>query len=221
MLKKMGLYKYSHKAADEKAVARSQVHDVNASYKDMSQVLAAIMHKPVKTAIRILEEAISMKKAIPYKRFAKGIGHRSELGGKKGRYPKKEAKIVMDMLKNAIANAEFKGFDKESLYIKAASSHKQNKLMRYRRYWAGGVIIGYGKQSYASKYVTCWAELTLAQSAKGKKKSEAKNVKATDKKVETKTAIAKSEKAAVSEKTVEQTVEKPTESKTTEKIEIK
>ncbi len=182
----MGLYKYSHKEADEKQLARAQMHDVNASYKDFTQVLAAIKNKNIADATQILTETISMKKAIPYVRFAKGIGHRSELGGKKGRYPKKEAKLTLALLQNAVANAENKGLDKNSLYIKAASAHKQNALMRYRKYWASGVILGYGKQSVASKYVTCWVEITLAekhtktktapvQSAKEKIKSAAKN----------------------------------------------
>ncbi len=107
----MGLYSYSHKVVDEKQVARAQVHDVNASYKDMSQIFGAIKHKDIKSAMQILEDAIAMKKAIPYRKFATNLGHRGELGGKKGRYPKKECKIVVDLLKNAVANAENKGLN--------------------------------------------------------------------------------------------------------------
>ena len=169
----MGLYRYSHKVADEKQVARAQVHDVNASHKDLSQVLGAIRNKTVKAAEVILDEAISMKKAIPYKKFATALGHRGELGGKRGRYPVKEAKVALGLLKNAVANAESKGLDRDSLYIKAASAYKQNKMMRYRKYWASGIIIGYGRQSFASKYVTCWAEITLAEK-RGKEKKTAK-----------------------------------------------
>ncbi|MFH1247483.1 MAG: 50S ribosomal protein L22, partial [Candidatus Micrarchaeota archaeon] len=154
----MGLYSYSIKApaADEKKIARAQVHDVNASHKDLSQVLGAIKYKPITLALQILEDAISMKKAIPYRKFATRLGHRSELGGKKGRYPKKEAKVARELLKNAIANAEAKGLDREKLVVAGGVSHKQNLFMRHRKYWASGIIIGYGRQSLASKYVTCW-----------------------------------------------------------------
>ena len=170
----MGLYKYSHKTADEKQVARAQLHDLNASYKDLSQVLAAITKKTIKQAEEILQDAIAKKMPIHYRKFAKNLGHRSELGGKKGRYPVKEAKFALQLLKNAIANANSKGLNRDNLYVAAVAAHKQNQLMRYRKYWASGIIIGYGKQSFASKYVTCWAEITLAEKLNTAGKTEKK-----------------------------------------------
>lgn len=180
----MGLYKYAFKVQDEKRVGRAQVHDVNASHKDLSQVLGAIKHKTIAQALKILGEAISKTKAIPYKKFAKRLGHRGELGGKKGRYPIKEAKIALELLKNAIANAEAKGMDKSNLVVTNAAAWKQNVFMRYRKYWASGIIIGYGRQAYASRYVTCRAEITLIES---KPKEEKKTVKAVEKPKGTKT----------------------------------
>ncbi len=173
----MGLYQYSFKVQEEKKAARAQVHDVNASYKDLTQVMAAIRKKPVKKALAILDAAIARKTAIPYKRFAKHLGHRSELKGKKGRYPVKEAKIALQLLKNALANADSKGLDKERLFVASSAAYKQNVLMRYRRYWAGGTVIGYGRQSYASKYTTCWAELTLMEKKAVKKRRKKKTTK--------------------------------------------
>lgn len=179
----MGLYNYSLKVADEKRAARAQVHDVNASHKDLSQVLGAIKHKTIAQAVKILEEAISQTKAIPYKKFGTRLGHRSELGGKKGRYPVKEAKICLELLKNVVANAESKGLAKENLVVSGGVSHKQNLFMRQRKYWASGIIIGYGRQSYASKYVTCWAEIAVVEKQPSKKKTTEK----TPTKLETKT----------------------------------
>lgn len=189
----MGLYKYSLKVADEKKTARAQVHDVNASYKDLTQVLAAIRHKNVAQATQVLEDAISKLKAIPYTRHATRLGHRSELGGHKGRYPIKEAKIALALLKNGVANAEGKGLDKGALVVKGASAYKQNQFMRHRKYWASGVIIGYGRQSYASKYVTCWAEITLVEKEKAvpKKTAVEKTVEKTGKKIGGKTEATK------------------------------
>ncbi len=167
----MGLYNYSLKVADEKHAGRAQVHDVNASHKDLSQVLGAIKHKSIAQAMKILDEAISQTKAIPYKKFGTRLGHRSELGGKKGRYPVKEAKIAVELLKNAVANAEAKGLSKENLVVSGGVAHKQNLFMRQRKYWASGIIIGYGRQSYASKYVTCWAEIAVTEKQSSKKKT--------------------------------------------------
>lgn len=170
----MGLYNYSSKASDEKKVARAQIHDVNASYKDMSQVMTAIRGKPYAEALQIVEGVISKKKAIKYKKFAKHLGHRSELGGARGRYPAKEAKIVLALLKNAKANADSKGLEDEALRVASCAAYKQDMFMRYRKYFAGGAIIGYGRQSFASKYVTCRGELTLDEGAKKRKQATKK-----------------------------------------------
>lgn len=178
----MGLFKYSVIEKEGEKAAKAQQHDVNCSYKDLSQVFAAIKGLSVVQAEKILNEAVEMKKAIRYHRFAKHIGHRSELGGKKGRYPKKECKIALSLLENAKANAVHKGMDESALFVKHAASYKQNVLKRYRNYFASSRTLGYGKQSIWSNYVTCWAEVVLGEKEvkepKGVKKAEAKPVKA-------------------------------------------
>ncbi|MGC8851411.1 MAG: 50S ribosomal protein L22 [Candidatus Micrarchaeia archaeon] len=170
----MGLYKYAFKVEDEKKVARAQGYDYNASYKDLTQVCRAIRGKNVDDARKILSEAIALKKAIPYHKFNKGLGHRSELGGKKGRYPRKEARIVLQLLNNAVANAEHKGLDNEKLFVKSAIAYKQNTFPRYRRFWVGGATLGYGKQAIRSDYVTARVEITLAEGTREKKQKKPK-----------------------------------------------
>lgn len=214
----MGLYKYSMELVKGEKLGKAQLHDVNCSYKDLSQVFASIRGKSVKDAEKILEEAVSMKRAIPYAKFSTKIGHRSELGGRKGRYPKKECKIALDMIQNARSNAVQKGLDETALYVKQAAAYKQNVLKRYRNYFASSRTLGYGKNPIWSNYVTCWAELVLAESpeaaaasasASASKKAEAG---AGGKKVE-KTA----EKTAVAVKAAEKPVEKPAEKNAEEK----
>ncbi len=169
----MGLYKYSMAEEEGVKTAKAQQHDMSCSYKDLSQVFAAIRGKTVPDARKVLDEAIEMKKAIRYHKFATKIGHRSNLGGKKGRYPKKECKIALSLLENAVANAVQKGMDESALYIMHAASYKQNVLKRYRNYFASSRTLGYGKQSTWSNYVTCWAEMVLGekQVPEGKKKA--------------------------------------------------
>ncbi len=220
----MGLFKYSIKVADEKRAARAQVHDVNASHKDLSQVLGAIKYKTIAQATKILDEAITKTKAIPYKKFATRLGHRSELGGRKGRYPIKEAKVALELLKNAVANAEAKGLDKEKLVVAGECAHKQNLFMRARKYWASGINIGYGRQSYASKYVTCWAEIALVEREPRQKKAiQGKKTEENSVKPETK-PLHKTEPAKVVAKQSanKETISKPAaneESKTKQTIE--
>ncbi len=168
------VYKYSIRlnAEEAKKSAFAQFHDVDASYKDLSQVFRALKGKPVKKAKTILEEAISKKKAIPFKKFNKGMGHRSELGGRKGKYPIKEARLALALLENAEANALQKGLSQDKLYVRHAASYKQNVFKRYRKYWVGGNTIGYGKRAIWSNYVTCRAELVLSEAEKSFEEKE-------------------------------------------------
>ena len=156
----------------------AQAHDVNASYKDLTQVCGAIKRQPLAKAKKILEDAIEGIKAIPYHKFNTGMGHRSNLGGKKGRYPKKECKIVLGLLQNAEANAGQKGLEKEKLFVSHAAAFKQNTFKRYRKFWVGGQTLGYGKQAIWANYQTARVELAVAQHGGGVSKAEAKDGKA-------------------------------------------
>ena len=168
----MALYNYSRDFKDE-LVGRAQGHDLNAAYKDLTQVCRAIRGQHPDKAKKILEEAIALKTAIPYSKFNTGMGHRSELGGKKGRYPKKECKMILALLENAVANAEHAGLSKENMFVKHAAAYKQNVFPRHRKYWASGMILGYGKQATWANYATAWAEVIVAD-RKGVKKADKK-----------------------------------------------
>ncbi|MFH1750541.1 MAG: 50S ribosomal protein L22 [Candidatus Micrarchaeota archaeon] len=182
----MGLYRFSFKVLDEKEVARAQAYDLDASYKDLTNVFAAIKGKTVPDAASLLEDCISMKRAVRYRKFNKGLGHRSELGGKKGRYPKKEAKIALVLLKSAQANANFKGLDMESLVVRQAAAYKQNRMRRYRHHFGSSITLGYGKQAIWADYMTCRGEIVLA---KGRERDLKRKANASKK--EAKAAVAK------------------------------
>ena len=173
----MPLFKYSVAEEKDEKWGKAQLHDVNCSYKDLSQVLGAIRGKSVKEAEKILNEAIALKKAIPFRKFNTGMGHRSELGGQKGKYPKKECRFALELLENARANAIARGLDEARLFVKHAASFKQNVLKRYRRTFAGSRTLGYGKQALWSNYVTCRAELVLAEKPEDEKEKAKKKGK--------------------------------------------
>ncbi|MFH0971016.1 MAG: 50S ribosomal protein L22 [Candidatus Micrarchaeota archaeon] len=185
----MTLYRFSFKVPDEKEVARAQAYDMDASYKDLANILAAIKGRSIKEAKKILEECISMKMPIRYRKFNANLGHRSQLGGKKGRFPKKEAKITLTLLKSAEANANFKGLDVNTLIVRQGAAYKQNVMRRYRQHFGSSITLGYGKQSIWANYETCRAELVLAKgSAKDLQRMNKAAKKETDrqKKPETK-----------------------------------
>lgn len=158
----MSFYKYSVEYAGENS-GRAQVYDLNASYKDLSQVAAAIRRLPAAKARSVLEDCIAMRRPIEFRKFAKGTGHRSQLGGKRGKFPKKECRLMLLLLDNALANAKAKGLDEKSLVVLHASAYKQNVFPRYRKFFAGSTILGYGKQAIYSSYVTARAEVVVGE----------------------------------------------------------
>lgn len=156
----MTLYEYSH-VFDAAKTGRAQTYDANVSYKDLTQVCLAIKGKPIEKARKILDSAATGKFAIPYRSHAKGTGHRKELGGKRGRYPKNESELVRKILDNAYANAQSKGVDEKTLVVLHAAAFKQNTFPRYRRFFVGSHTLGYGKQAVFSNYSTARLELVV------------------------------------------------------------
>lgn len=154
-------FKYSVKIG--KNAAKSQAHDADVSYKDLGEVARAIKGRRVKDAFKALDDAVKLKHAIPFKRHAKGCGHRSELGGKKGRYPVKACKLVREVLKNAVANAVSQGLDEEKLAVKMARAYKQGEYPRHRRFWVSGATLGYGKRAIWSNYITSRLEIIVEE----------------------------------------------------------
>jgi len=103
---------------------------VDASVKDLVEVCGNVRGRPVDQAIKFLEEAAGGRRPILYRSNNKRLGHRHELGGKKGRYPQKSAQIVLGVLRSALGNAQHKGLS-EDLIVTHACANKVGKYMRY------------------------------------------------------------------------------------------
>jgi large subunit ribosomal protein L22 len=116
-------YKYGYQGSDDEVIAKAQLYNIDASYKDMAAVCDNIRGMDSEVALQWLEKAASGDVAVEYRKWNKKLGHRRELGGKKGRYPKKAAKYVLQVLKNAIANGVAKGLG--AMRIVHASATKQ------------------------------------------------------------------------------------------------
>ncbi|HEX3013806.1 MAG TPA: 50S ribosomal protein L22 [Methanobacterium sp.] len=109
------------KAKTAKALGRS----LKISPKHAVEICNKIRGMKVEKAEAYLEDVIEMKTAVPFKRHNKKVGHRRGIGGwPTGRYPVKAAKQILDVIKNAEANAEYKGLDTENLKIMHISSHR-------------------------------------------------------------------------------------------------
>ncbi len=119
---------YSVSSVDENC-ALAKAENINASFKDLAEVCGRIRGKKADWAVAFLEKVADGKAAVLYKSHNKKIGHRKELGGKPGRYPKKAAKAVLKVLNSAMANGRVKGLGEEYDILHATA----NKQMGYGR----------------------------------------------------------------------------------------
>lgn len=119
---------YSVVSVDENC-AMAKAENINASFKDLAEVCGRIRGKKAGWAIEFLGRVAEGKAAVLYKSHNKRMGHRRELGGKKGRYPQKAAKAVLKVLNSAIANGGVKGLGDEYDILHAIA----NKRYSYGR----------------------------------------------------------------------------------------
>lgn len=207
----MGVYDYSLKP--DAPVGKAQGHDWDASYKDLTQVCRAIRGLPVSKAFKVMQAAIDETRAIPYVSFAKGAGHRSNIGGQRGRYPKKECRLMTKLLKNAVNNAVQNGLNESTLYVQHASANKQNEFRRYRPFWVSGTVLGYGKHATWANYVTARAEIVLRGKSSGDEEKTTKPRKAEKKPEEKPASVPLQANEEAGEEKIRSAPEKPVKPK--------
>jgi len=123
---------YSYAQELKENQVKASARDLRVSFKEMVELVRELRGRSLEDARKILEDVVSMRKPIPFKRYCGGVGHRKQLEGwKAGRYPVKAAKLVMKLLKSAEANAEQKGLDVDRLFIRHIAAQKGPKLRRF------------------------------------------------------------------------------------------
>ncbi|MGP8073266.1 MAG: 50S ribosomal protein L22 [Thermoplasmata archaeon] len=111
---------YTYQPEPGITTARSRGNEIPMSPKKTYEVLNAIRGLPVDRAETFLEEVIELKRAVPFRRYNQETAHKKGIGP--GRYPKKVAKNVLALLRNARENAEYEGLDTDALFVKVAAS---------------------------------------------------------------------------------------------------
>ena len=141
----MGKYSFDPDQAVESSKARGSA--LRAHFKHCREVCHNIKGMKLPKAKAYLEDVLQFKQAVAFTKFTGGCGRHAQgklrnAAGSKCRWPQKATKIVLDLLKNAEANAESKGLDTDKMYV----SHIQvNQAQRGRRrtYRAHGRINAY------------------------------------------------------------------------------
>jgi len=106
--------------ADPDITAKAIGKELPISPKFSREICGMIRGKNVNVGMKMLEEVIELKRAVPLKRFNKRVSHKPGVGP--GRYPQKASKAILQVLQSAVANAEYKGLDTEEMVILTISA---------------------------------------------------------------------------------------------------
>ncbi len=132
MPKKIG---YSIMGIDPDKTIKASGKDMRISLKKASEVCREIRGLKLEDAKKMLEEVITERRMIPFRRHKKKRGHHAdklrEYKWYAGGYPIKVSKRILNVLKNAESNAEYKGLDTDRLRIVHASVDMGPKLRRF------------------------------------------------------------------------------------------
>ncbi|KAK9478204.1 ribosomal protein L22/L17 [Lipomyces japonicus] len=137
--------RYAATPANPSKSASSRGSYLRASFKNTRETAQAVNGWELQKALTYLDNVKEKKQAIPFRRFAGSIGRTGqgkEFGVTKARWPVKSVNFIVDLLKNAEANANVKGLDTSKLIIKHIQVNQAPKSRR-RTYRAHGRINPY------------------------------------------------------------------------------
>ena len=102
--------------ADPDTTAKALGRELTISPKLSREVAGMVRGMKVDKAIQALEDVVALKRPVPLKRYNKRVSHKQGVGP--GRYPEKVAKAFLNVIQSAVANAEYKGLDVDSMVIR-------------------------------------------------------------------------------------------------------
>lgn len=107
--------------------------------------------------MRFMDDVLAFKAVVPFVKYTGGIGKKaqakqSKSPGNNGRWPVKATAVIKDLLINAVANAESKNLDVDTLYISHAQCNRA-PAGRRRTYRAHGRIGKYASQPAHIEFV--------------------------------------------------------------------
>jgi len=182
-------YNYGYVGKAGEAIAKAQAYDIDVSYKDMCEVCSDVRGTLAEPALTRLTLVAQGKAAVRYTdRHGKRLGHRRELGGRKGRWPKKAARLVHKVLENALANANAKGI--QVPFIAHISANKHRTFPR---------LAPKGRQM-RHNYETARIEIVLTESAVTRSEASKVEPKTLKVKTEAEKMAKKAEKVEKAEK---------------------
>ncbi|XP_002126820.2 large ribosomal subunit protein uL22-like [Ciona intestinalis] len=137
--------RYSQDPENPAKSCKARGSDLRVHFKNTRETAQAIKGMHIRKATQYLKDVCDKKRCIPFRRFNGGVGRcaqAKEFKTTQGRWPKKSATFLLQMLKTAESNADVKGLDVDSLVIDHIQVNAAAK-MRRRTYRAHGRINPY------------------------------------------------------------------------------
>nr|ABZ04230.1 ribosomal protein rpl17 [Lineus viridis] len=125
--------------------AKARGSHLRVHFKNTRETAMAVKKMPLGRAKRFLKNVCEKKEIVVFRRFNGGVGRHAQakqFGATQGRWPKKSATFLLQLLKNAESNAEYKGLDTDHLMIEHIQVNRAPQ-MRRRTYRAHGRINPY------------------------------------------------------------------------------
>lgn len=124
----MARIKYSTES-DPDLTSKAMGTELHISPKHSAEICRAIKNMPVEKAKQYLSEVMAKKKAVPFKKHKRKVGHKKGLGKwDAGRYPVKATSAILKLIENAENNATYKGQEPEKMRIIHIGVHKGRKI---------------------------------------------------------------------------------------------
>lgn len=116
---------------DKTNIATLNVKSLPISPKMSVEICNVIRNKHLPKVRRMLQDVISMKRAIPVRRYGDNLGHKPGMGA--GRYPINASKVFLKLIRSVEANAENKGLNVNNLFIVHAKADRGETRWRNSR----------------------------------------------------------------------------------------
>nr|CAH7745630.1 unnamed protein product [Callosobruchus chinensis] len=169
----MGRYAREPEVAAKSCKARGS--NLRVHFKNTCETANAIRKMPLKRAVAYLKNVTNMKECIPFRRFNGGVGRcaqAKQFGTTQGRWPKKSAEFLLQLLRNAESNADYSGLDVDRLIVEHIQVNRAACLRR-RTYRAHGRINPYMSSPCHIELWLTEGEFTPGTPKKGAKKKGA------------------------------------------------
>ncbi|GAA0671721.1 50S ribosomal protein L22 [Natronoarchaeum mannanilyticum] len=114
---------------DPDSTAKAMLRERHMSHKHSKAIAREIKGKTAAEATEYLEAVIAEEQPVPFRQHNSGVGHKSGVDGwDAGRYPEKASGEFLDLIENAVNNADHQGFDGEEMIIEHVAAHKVGEV---------------------------------------------------------------------------------------------